>query len=494
MKAKTRIKLILALAAVMATALIGGCSIGQADYEATLKQYDLTSQVTYYGNGGYFGSEILYNLVGFPEGSKFYNIQSSGSGTTISASSSQYLFNGWYYVDSVEIDGENYYVCEDDTVAENFTLTEDEEERVVVISHDGELVISQTDYDYILRTAKSYSELPILKLGEAVDTSMTLPEGHIYVAAGWISAQKVDYVLVLKDGATSLKYTNTDSSGNTVEYELYDGDVIYSSYFGTNDSVTVITRSPLIQASSANTLVDATWLETFYKDADCTEAYSSAAKITKPDDGDVTIYVPYIDGDWEIVKTASDVRSIFTSSAKNYYIMNDIDCSGWSYASSAITTFSGTINGNGHTISGISVTKTGLSNSSVTAVFGTLSGTATIKDITFDGLTVTYTTGAPLSGIEWYINTYFLFAGVASGATPTISGVTVSNATMDITVNSGVTVMNIQSETDVDNWLYAVSRSDGETDADFEQTYGGITLSGVKLIYNGNTIAEISAE
>lgn len=489
MKAKTRFKLILAFAFVMLAALIGGCTIGQATYEQTLEEKNLTALVTYYGNGGYFNDStaVLYRLVGSEEGSGFYNIQSSNTSQTV-LRGTDYTFVGWYYIETVEIDGEDYYVCEDDTVKENFTVTEDEEEVVVVVDYNGQPVISRENYELLLtRYAELASDLPMLKLADEVDVTMKLSEGHIYIAAKWIAAQGINYQLVMADGGTEITYSyaTTDESGNeiTATGEFKDGEIIYTDYFGTSSSLTVFDSSPISLINSGYTLTDGTWLE-YYSDEACTTVASGT--ITKPDDGsDITIYVLFTTGTWNVIKSSSNVRTLFSATSRSYYVLNDVDCTGLSVT--AMENFSGTIKGNGHVISNLTVTKSNVSTGSA-AMFGELRGDAAISDITFDNLTVTYTTRAAITGTYMpYI--YMLFYGVNSAANPTISNVKISNATMSVTVASGVIVSNISDTTDTDSWLYAITRDSGETDADFEAAYAGITLDNVKLIYNDQEIA-----
>ncbi len=497
MKAKTRIKLILALAAAMAAALIGGCTIGLAGYEQTLEDYNLTALVTYYGNGGYFDSStsILYRLVGSEEGSAFYNIQSSDTSTTVTRGTG-WTFVGWYYIETVEIetDGEteDYYVCEDDTVAADFTLTEDEEERVVVVENDGKLVISRTDYEMLIRYAELASELPMLKLTDEVDATMKLSEGHIYLAANWVVAQGVNYQLVMADGGSGItySYSSTDADGNavTASGEIKEGEVIYTDYFGSSSSLSVLTGSPVTTLNNSYNMTDGTWLE-YYWDEECTQPVTGT--IAKPESGDVTVYALFTTGLWTVVKDASGVKSIFTSSSSDYYLLNDVDCTDTTVT--AMSTFSGTIQGNGHTISNLTVRATNIATGNY-AAFGTLRSDASITDVTFDNLTVNYTTREPLAGSTYTPYIYMLFCGVNTGATPTISGVKITNSTMNLTVETGVTVMNIQSESDTDSWLYAVTRDSGETDADFETAYGGISFDNVKLIYNESEIAVKTAE
>ncbi len=89
--------------------------------------------------------------------------------------------------------------------------------------------------------------------------------------------------------------------------------------------------------------------------------------------------------------------------------------------------FTGSFNGNGHTISNVTITQYNNANT-VFGLFGTISQNATLTNVTFDHISVTikeYSRGTPSYGI--------LAGEIVEGAT--VSGVTLQNSTMFILKN-----------------------------------------------------------
>lgn len=522
----------------MLACLFAGCSIGFESYEEILEKYDITAQVTYYANGGYFSqsTSILSMEVEFTSGSKFFNV-SEGSGVQY-VNRTNYDLLGWYYVQQVTLTEENddgeeeevlYFVLDvtdedveqfkhtaaDGSVSYYFEYTselstgsededdEDDEEfdedaeidlsnltnRMYYVKADTDVwLMSQEDYDYYVRLRKQNSDdstinVPDLKLGDEVDTSMTLEDGtHLYVVADWTKSVSINYVLAMKSGesATSISVT---TSGTTKTVSV--GETIYSEYFGTSSS---ISRSDAEGFPSSVTLNDATVLA-FYYDAECTQPVNGA-NIDKPEedeDGntqDVTIYAQCVSGVWEVLRTASDVRSMFNGGSDNYYLLKDIDCS--EVTISPMSAFSGIINGNGYTISNLNVSKTNLSSNSSTALFGIIRKGAEIYGLTIDTVNITYTTRA-----VQFVNIYLLgmsATGTAAGDFD-ISGLIIKNVTMNITLatystsTTGYTIINniqyINGVYESDNWLYGIrdtyntDSGVNDTDAEFIATYGG---------------------
>lgn len=95
-------------------------------------------------------------------------------------------------------------------------------------------------------------------------------------------------------------------------------------------------------------------------------------------DYDVPVYVKFIEGKWNIVSNYTELNSALKGN-KNAYITKDIDCGGKSLT---YESYSGTINGNGHTVSNFAVAKTG-SLVVFCSIFEKLKDGAKICDVTF---------------------------------------------------------------------------------------------------------------
>lgn len=137
------------------------------------------------------------------------------------------------------------------------------------------------------------------------------------------------------------------------------------------------------------------------------------------------LYVDYTDGEWYHIHTAKQ----FIDNAKPdgcYEICADLDFDGLIWPTSFVYgSFSGTVNGNGHSFKNISVTQT--NNSKVNAgLFGSLADTASISALTFDNAAVTIQAGTRVPGTS-----YGLFAGVISNGAD-IDGVAIKGSTLYI--------------------------------------------------------------
>lgn len=101
---------------------------------------------------------------------------------------------------------------------------------------------------------------------------------------------------------------------------------------------------------------------------------------------DVTVYVKYIKGVWNIAKTEKEFAN-FVVANKNIYLDCDLDFSGmtWTYSS-----YNAMLNGNGHTIKGITVTRNCNKYTLGAGIFGTLGAKANIYDLVIEDATVNF--------------------------------------------------------------------------------------------------------
>lgn len=124
------------------------------------------------------------------------------------------------------------------------------------------------------------------------------------------------------------------------------------------------------------------------------------------------VYLDLLVGDWYWITSAEQLISNANPSG-HYVIEADLDFDGkkWPLSSN----FSGSIDGNGHTISNIAITQSGNESKSIHGIFKTVKAGAVIEDVTFANARLTITTGCAKPEIN-----YGLFAGkIEEGATIT---------------------------------------------------------------------------
>ena len=120
------------------------------------------------------------------------------------------------------------------------------------------------------------------------------------------------------------------------------------------------------------------------------------------------LYTEWKEGEWFKIHTAKQFVNNATLSG-NYEILADLDFSDVIWPTAFVYgNFTGTINGNGHTFKNVSAVQT--NNSKVNAgLFGNLTESASISDITFENVTFTVQAGTRVAGTS-----YGLFAGTLS--------------------------------------------------------------------------------
>ena len=276
---------------------------------------------------------------------------------------------------------------------------------------------------------------------------------HWTVAAAWTALSKVKVQLVCDDGATL-------SVSDTLSYK--NGDVIKEYSFTSTGIVQSTSNAPIKVLENAYSFVE------FYADEACT------AKVEWPiqkGEEDIFIYAKYIEGNWKMLKEADDVEDMFMNAyaETRYYLVNDIDCSVLKYAFEPIKTFNCELQGNGYTISNFKVEKTRLSNASKTSIFGELSETAVLENVTFDNVTVRYET-IPNAFIE----TYLVCTSIHEKAT--INNVTI-NGTMEVVLANGAKIANIpaiESGYDKSHWQFGGYEKD--------EDYANINVSAELII------------
>ncbi len=141
------------------------------------------------------------------------------------------------------------------------------------------------------------------------------------------------------------------------------------------------------------------------------------------------VYCTTLDGLWFEIDSPQKIASNAFLNA-NYILKCDIDFNGAYWPSNFLTkNFEGSIIGNGYSIKNVTITQN--DNTCVNfGLFGQITAKASLKDVTFDGITVKIEQGSRMQGANFGI-----LAGTVSDSAD-ISNVTVKNSKFVITSNS----------------------------------------------------------
>ena len=198
------------------------------------------------------------------------------------------------------------------------------------------------------------------------------------------------------------------------------------------------------------------------------------------------VYLDLLEGDWYFITSADQLIANANPSA-HYVIGADLDFEDkkWPLSSN----FSGSIHGNGYTISNITITQSGNESKSIHGIFKTVKASAVIENVTFENAKLTITTGCAKPEIN-----YGLFAGkIEDGAT--VTGVSLSG---EIAISANA----FNGSSGVNGNVYSVGLVAGSGYASCSIDYSNVTLTAlddsdkytVTLTSNGNTVSWIRAE
>lgn len=366
---KTRKYLIAVLSLLcIAAAMLAGCKIGSMSPEETKEKFNLTASVNYYGNGGTFQNNKSVLTVYYHDGDSIIDVGDGAqhAGTfldsgTLSVKRSNSELGDWYYAD---LDSSGNPI---------FESAADE-------------AIGKCKYD-----SDNKVEFPV-----------TIHEGDtLHLVAGWQSKITARFILA-------------DAIGGKEA-----GTELYSTPFNTDGTVTI--ESQLFTALEADELAGNTYVACF-TDAECknpvTRLYANDYE------EECTVYVKFLEGEWSVIQNGTDVVSMLRDGSKKYYFYQDVDCSAlsgtWQLQWQQIQPFTGTLEGNGSTVSGLKISGTCTRTSY--GLFGAIGATAKISDIIFEDLSLDLTAGLTRPDAI-----YALCSSMASGASLekiTITGTT----------------------------------------------------------------------
>ncbi len=409
-------KIIALLMLLFSVFALAGCGKLNNTLDDVLNQYDVKSQVTYYaGEEGWFGKAANGELVRtldlyYKSAQKPFAVgMSEVTSGSLNLESNDYEIVGWKIVQT-------------DT------------EGKPLFADEGKVVPLTTD--------------------EYFDFTKTLEDGrHYYIAAVWQKKEMLDIKLLNE----SLSFTLEE-----MQYSYSAGDVLQSVSYGTGTSISRISNP--LKTDGAYTFLE------YYADAEGTTVASWPIQRNGTGENKV-IYAKFLEGEWELLKEASDVRKTFSSSnlKGNYYLCNDIDCSSLS-SLAPLTSFAGTLEGNGYKISNLKFYKAQIRDGSEYAIFGQVKETAQIKNIIFENVNVTYKT---MKTGETKL--YLAFTKLENGAT--VENVAFDGGSITVELGTEFYVSNMMGSVG-DEWTFTNWQFGGFTS---DETYTGITVTNVAL-------------
>lgn len=379
-----KIYALLALALVLSALLFAGCAAEPTPYE-TNDAENYTVSVRYDANGGIFTtntSSIVdsYNLSELPVNSNgkaeiaLLSPDNSARGNdAFSAVNNGYFLAGWYSerIEKTDGEGNTYYTYSNKWDFENGLLEIDK----------GKQYSSQTPVLTLYAAWVPLFEIEFYSLGtgEYLDSYSYDPSASEIKVPEW----------------------NTDSgSVDMFNFPKKSGYTFNKAYYDSEGNNAVETAT--LQHSGVIDYATGT-------------ASNSVMKV----------YIDWTEGEWyRIYNTEQFLDN--ASLNGNYEIFADLDFEGEIWPTVFMYgNFGGTIRGNGHTFKNIELVQT--NNSKVNAgLFGNLTETSSVSDLTIENLTFTVKAGTRVVGTS-----YGAFAGTISGNAK-LSGIKILASTLQI--------------------------------------------------------------
>lgn len=477
---KTLIILVVIFLMSLVTGLAVGCSIGEPTARDLADGDGMTASVTYYTNGGRFtnSGDLCYRQFVYRPGQPIFNIGVDGSaGQTFTITRAGYVFAGWQYC---VLNSDGLPILKDNSG--NVLEVHPETGSAIMIGSD-EREIGEQDKVF---TAEPNGE-EVFQEGQP---NRSLNEGdHLFIVATWVLDIRVEYHLVTD--SPILEYVEATAEENKADENKADenkkdpkyyntGDVIHADSFGT-DSYLIISpktfKSEVLSGSHSYL--------SLYHDEGCTRPVEDSFRVEKPQKGNYVLYAKYREGRWTPVRESADVDTMLNATGSGgFYVVWDVEYKGTRRRIEKSGTYSGIIDGNGKTISGISVEPdSAVGTGKAASLFGNLGASAQIKNLTLKNINIKIKVG------EWRISAYALFNAVAQGAA--FENFNVDGITLDITLeeNERSAVSNIpkkNGEFDSTHWIYD---SNSDSDEEFKNNNTGLNVLNATLIINEKTIS-----
>ena len=491
-KLKARIKTLTILIAICVISLISGIfagCIGEQNAKQKADGYGMTACVTYYTNGGNFrmgtssDNQKAYRTDYYKPNTPIFNIGVDKTvGQSLSIIRKGYVFAGWEYA---KLDSNGFPLLYE--VDSNGVRTTGE--PLTVLDNGTASIIGSTGRE-MSEDEKRFEAVPS---GEKVFENGHPKVGageHKYLVATWVKDVALEY-RVITDAPISVtievdakdeedkdsEYT-VDADGKIFKNVTYNnGDVISSANFLNGDTITLYPDKAPLHEDEKTTFKDRFSYINLYWDKDGTQAVVEGDFVTKSkDETNSVVYAKYLSGNWTAVRNGDGVAGMLEATGnKNYYVVYDIDCTGVEFSYKTFGNFGGTIEGNGKKLSHINIDYI-VKNGDVGSMFGNLTATAKIKDLTLEDVTITLNLSFGANATA-----HVLVSGIATGAV--LENFLVDTVTFKITIPDNSKLYNIQfvgGSYKTDNWLYG--NGTNATDEQFESVYGKIVQNGTLII------------
>ena len=228
------------------------------------------------------------------------------------------------------------------------------------------------------------------------DGDYTAGENYMTLYAAWVPYFDFEFYAVNGDGTTTHLQTIQAISLDLPEWNKSTGKIDMKKY-PTREGMT---------------------FEAAYLDAALTEAAPTAltgswdAETATSTTDTIKVYTTWMEGEWFHIYTAEQFKN--NSRLGGHYILqDDLDFTNVIWSNTlAQGVFTGKIIGNGHTISGVTVTQADRTDKEPTyfgGIFGSLGETAEFRDVHFENITYKIAAGSRMQGVS-----FGLLAGVVA--------------------------------------------------------------------------------
>lgn len=368
---KRNIKHILFPALLIAALWLGGCSNKWEAPYASLDQQGSTVSVRFDANGGLFagtGDVSIVDVYDLSQGTEvdggagFYLLSPDdpvrGSGS-FTITRNGYFLAGWYTERSLRVD-------ENGNALDEYGILCTESGREQGYSYSG-----LWDFGSDMLTVNKNDDL-------------TSKEPVLTLYAAWVPYIRYEFYSVDASGNATFLETVQTITLEVPEWSEKTGKLDMNSFPSmdgyTFDAVYLdedLTQPLESSISGADIYVD---YETGTVNVDC-----------------IRLYTTWLEGNWFKIYTADQLFNNSRLDA-SYIICDDLDFEGKFWSHTLVKgKFSGTILGNGHTISNLTVTQA--DNSQIYGgLFGTLEAGASIQDLTFENVSFTIEAGSRMQG------------------------------------------------------------------------------------------------